>query len=364
MPLDYRATCCFDPRICQKSQKNLINLTNGVFNIADGTIRASRKEDYFTSKINARYLKKVPENGAPVFKKFCESVFNKEYIVQKTALLEEIIGYSLSNLIEAKTSIIMVGPSGSGKSVLLRVITELLGQENVSTLSLSNFADRFSKAELLNKKANICGEIPVDPVPSKALDLWKGVIGNDLIFAERKGQDPFSFQPYCKLLFAGNVMPSFSGVDGSDSIMERITLIVFDKTVEKRKRDPDMDKHLLQERDVIVTNALNRLRLLCKNKYEFQMGEDEFRVLDEYREQINSVATFIQQECEYDKESYVYISELYDRYNEFVTDAAIQAEKRSSFRAKVLLDPNVTKAGKKRLNGQPPKACFQGLKLK
>ena len=348
-----------------KQDKYSIHTLNGIVDIRTGKLRPCRKEDNFTSVINANYLGgKGTKKESKVFTEFCAGIFKSEYIEQKTVLLEEIVGYIVCNSTDAKTSLILLGPSGCGKSVILRVLTEIIGKENVSTLSLGNFADRFSKAELVGKQVNLCGEIPVDPVPSKALDTWKSAVGNDLIFAERKGKDPFSFMPTCKMVFAGNVMPTFTSVDGSNSIVDRITLIVFDNAVDKDARDPDIDKRLLGERDIIITNAINRLKTLIESNYEFHMGEEEMRVLIDYKEQINSVSTFLSSECIYDPDALIYITDLYDKYFEFATDAAMVPEKRNSFRAKVLLDPHITRAGKRRLNGQKPKACFAGVKLK
>ena len=53
-----------------------------------------------------------------------------------------------------------IGKGDNGKSVLLNLIESFLGAENVSHVSLKDMnEDRFAKAELFGKMANICGDL-------------------------------------------------------------------------------------------------------------------------------------------------------------------------------------------------------------
>ena len=79
---------------------------------------------------------------------------------------------------------------------LLNVVQEiLLGSENVSNIPWQNLADRFNKAELFGKLANIFADLP-----SKSIDdngMFKALTGEDFITAERKNKDPFFLPALC-----------------------------------------------------------------------------------------------------------------------------------------------------------------------
>ena len=127
---------------------------------------------------------------------------------------------------KAQKSFVFVGAPNAGKSTLLSVAQEiLLGSENVSNIPWQSLGDRFNKAELFGKLANIFADLP-----SKAIDdggMFKALTGEDYITAERKNKDPFSFRPYARLLFSCNEIPK-NYSDRSDGFYRRLIIIRFD----------------------------------------------------------------------------------------------------------------------------------------
>jgi len=120
--------------------------------------------------------------------------------------MQEIFGYLLIPVNKAQKSFVFVGAPNTGKSTLLSVAQEiLLGSENVSKIPWQSLGDRFNKAELFGKLANIFADLP-----SKNIDdngMFKALTGEDYITGERKNKDPFSFRPYARLLFSCNEIP-------------------------------------------------------------------------------------------------------------------------------------------------------------
>ena len=116
-------------------------------------------------------------------------------------------GYCLTTGTYLQKFLVVTGPGGTGKSVLLHLVEMALGPANYSSLKLHDLdgKNRFSSAFLMGKLANICADIP-----SKALedvsDL-KTITGEDAVRAEYKGGKVFTFRPYCKLLFSCNSLP-------------------------------------------------------------------------------------------------------------------------------------------------------------
>ena len=108
--------------------------------------------------------------------------------------MQEILGYMLVPINKAQKSFVLVGAPSAGKSTLVYVAQDLLlGKENVSNIAWQSLGERFNKAELFGKLANIFADLP-----SKGIDdngMFKALTGEDYITAERKNKDPFSFRP-------------------------------------------------------------------------------------------------------------------------------------------------------------------------
>ena len=141
-------------------------------------------------------------------------------------------------------AIFLIGPANCGKSVILRFIQRLVGDEYVSNVSLANFSHRFSVIEMYDKMLNISGEVPSGMLSSTAFDVFKAITGGDRVNLERKGQQPFYGVVNAKLLFAGNMLPVFAKVDGTDSFVERLHILIFDQSVEEKDMDKGMEEKL------------------------------------------------------------------------------------------------------------------------
>ncbi|MGQ0517616.1 DUF5906 domain-containing protein, partial [Bacillus sp. D-CC] len=74
-------------------------------------------------------------------------------------ILEEILGYILFRRNEFAATFILTGNGSNGKSSYLKIIRQLVGEENASSLDLNELDQRFKTAELFGKLANIGDDI-------------------------------------------------------------------------------------------------------------------------------------------------------------------------------------------------------------
>lgn len=159
-----------------------------------------------------------PTADCPLFKKFLAESMGGN--MEQVKLIQEIMGYFLIPVNSAQKCFLIVGAAGAGKSVLLRVLNELLlGKENVSNVSWQALNERFKPAELFGKLANIF----VDP-PTKNIDdngIFKALVGQDFLTMEKKNKNPFSFQSTARLLFSCNSIPKNYG-DRSEGFYRRL----------------------------------------------------------------------------------------------------------------------------------------------
>lgn len=343
---------------------DLIRFKNGIWNISCDSFQYLNSKPLFRRSVDVC----VPfeaEDESPEFVNFCERVFDQKNYTQKKQVLYEIIGYAISDIENVKKAIFLIGPSNTGKSVILRFIQRLVGEENVSNISLDNFAHRFSVAEMAGKCLNISGEVPSGMLTGKALDIFKNLTGGDKIEIEKKGCQPSSAKITTKLLFAGNTLPVFSNVDGTDSLVERLHIILFDKQVEESERDKDLENKLWEQRDLIVRYALTAVhRFVSKNK-EFIVLDDEKQLLQSIAKTANPVSYFLESCMEYGEEYYIHISDAYEAFRKFAAEEALPDVPRTIFRNMVAMHANVCVCKtKKRLGKGSPKSCFQGIKLK
>ncbi len=84
-----------------------------------------------------------------------------------------------------QSAFILVGDGGNGKSPLLSLLTEFLGPENVSSISLQDLVNhKFTAAELFEERANIYDDLSSDAL--KRTGQFKMATGGDMLKGEKK----------------------------------------------------------------------------------------------------------------------------------------------------------------------------------
>lgn len=221
------------------SDARYIAFNNGVLDIVTMELLPFSSELIITNKI--------PWNYTPgAYNELADKTLNKLACgdADIRALLEECIGYCFYRANTFNKAFILTGDKSNGKSTFLKVLSELLGTENIASLDLKNLGDRFSKASLYNKLANIGDDISDEFVPDAS--LFKKITDGGRIQVEKKGQDPFEFSPYVKLIFSANDMPRIK--DKTGAVLRRLVIIPFNVTFKESDEDYNPNiKHDLTE---------------------------------------------------------------------------------------------------------------------
>ena len=198
----------------------IINVRNGLYNVLEDKLAEHTPEYYSTIQLNVSYDK---EADCPRFKQFLAESMGGD--AAQVALLQEMLGYCLIPVNSAQKCFVIVGAAGAGKSVLLRVLNDiLLGKENVSNVSWQALNERFKTAELFGKLANIFADLPTRNIDDNG--IFKALVGEDYLTVEKKNRDPFSFQSTAKLIFSCNSIPKNYG-DRSEGFYRRLIIIRF-----------------------------------------------------------------------------------------------------------------------------------------
>lgn len=269
----------------------LINVQNGIYDVIDGRLLEHTPDILTTIQLRVKF----DENAdCPRFRKFLAD--SMEGDMDQVALIQEMLGYFMIPVTKAQKTFLIVGAAAAGKSVLLRVLEEvLLGKENVSNISWQSLSERFKTAELFGKLANIFADLPTKAIDDKS-SIFKALVGEDFVTGERKGKDPFKFQNSARLLFSCNSIPK-NYDDRSEGFYRRLIIIRFNHSVPPEKRDPDLLDKFREEADGIFMFALEGLRRLISRNYIFAETEKNARELELYRISSDSVLSFVADCC-------------------------------------------------------------------
>ena len=300
------------------SDARYIAFKNGIYDLVTDTLLPYSPEYVITNRIPWDYIPDAQSELA-------ERTLNKLACDDPSivALLQECIGYCFYRRNELGKAFILTGDKSNGKSTFLDVIKYMLGDENISALDLKELGDRFSTSMMFGKLANLGDDIGDDFLSGTQVSTFKKIVTGNRIKAERKGQDPFEFNPYIKMLFSANDIPRMK--DKTGAVLRRLVIIPFNATF--TVNDPDFDpyiKYKLVEQESIeylIRVGVEGLRRVIQQNH-FTQSERVDREIKEYEEENNPIAGFIEDQG-LDMIENQLTADVYKRYQVFCADNSL-----------------------------------------
>lgn len=299
------------------SDTNLINFTNGVYNI----------ETQQMLPHDSKYLQtlQIPHE-VRTYKPFTETrlygFFKKTHLKQEDVkMILSYMAYCMTLKHGLKTFMVLKGRSNTGKSVLIRFIENLVGEQNTSALSMHELNMRFYPAQLYGKLLNACADN--NSLPLQSIDSLKKITGGDLIMHEKKGSDPFFFTPFCKLIFSFNQMP-LQLEEKSDAFYKRMRILSME--TELFLNDEYVEDLCNNGVEEVIPYLLSLLPVK-----EIKATRMSDTLVEELRQDSDSIHAFIKKCCKLGNHEHVLKNDLYIAYVNFCNDIGREAHKKHAF---------------------------------
>lgn len=296
-----------------------IAFANGIYDIVQDTMQP------FSSSIVV--TNKIPWDFNPdAYSELADNTMNRLSCNDAAirALLEECIGYCFYRRNELGKAFILTGDKSNGKSTFLDMVKAILGELNVSALDLKELGDRFTTSMMFGKLANIGDDIGDDFLQGSQVSIFKKIVTGNRIKAERKGQDPFEFNPFIKLLFSANDIPRMK--DKTGAVLRRLVIIPFNARFTKDDPDyrPFIKYDLIEQSSIeyLITLGIGGLKRVLTNQ-DFTTSEKVEKSLQEYEEENNPITAFIKDQGT-DMIKNEPTAEVYKRYQVFCANNSMQ----------------------------------------
>ncbi|MDD6060428.1 MAG: phage/plasmid primase, P4 family [Ruminococcus sp.] len=305
----------------------LINLVHGVYNIMRQELVPVRNEHKFDYVINIRYRPHCKLDDAPTFKHYIETSVGME----QYECLMRVLGYCISSLTKGRKAFDFYGIGRTGKSTILNVLEAVIGGDLVSHEPFHAMSGERAKAHYEGKRVNISRETSTKP--NRNEESFKSLISCEYTTGSEKYERQKDFVATLSFVFAGNSDIDFTFMD--DAILDRLVYIIFNRTIPEDEIDLDLEDKLLKEKDVIFSLALDSLKGLIMDKYDFKMAPIAEEHIKHRRYLIHSTESFLDEKCKLSENGKVSKVALYAAYTAFCKANALKPEGRNTFYDKV-----------------------------
>jgi P4 family phage/plasmid primase-like protien len=292
---------------------NIVNLSNGVFDVGRSALRPALPTDYFLSVMPVSY---DPNAQCPVF----ERVMSENLQNDDISLIQEFMGYCLIRATKYEKALILCGRGANGKGIITHVLNAMFGDDFVASMGLQRFSDPKAAGQLFGKMVNLSTESS-----SKAVSWsedFKVAISGEKMLSDDKYRPRFQFNPYAKHIITMNDRPYLE--DKSDGVSRRLLIVEFEKQYDETNRDVDLKDFLAKnELPGILNWMIVGLKRLIERKH-FGTTEKQKEIVAALKIESDSALSFVEDCCDYKdcfENDRVKKKDLYDSYKAYCKDS-------------------------------------------
>lgn len=267
---------------------NVMAFENGVVDMKDGVLRP------FSRDYHVLYLHKYkydPSARCPKWLSFLRGtefgrkVYSGGVLPDKNdrTILQMFLGLALYDRgtmdKKVENALVLFGNGSNGKSVIMNTVTGILGEENISNLSMDALlrgGDERQRnlSQIEGKIFNWSGEMEAKTFAGRE-DAAKSLISGEPQLGRRIGNDAFKITNIPYFIFNANHFPT--GTDSSFGFFRRFIFIVFDRVIDERHMNLKLTSELREEYPGILNWIRRGAALLKRNGFKFPESEGSLR---------------------------------------------------------------------------------------
>jgi P4 family phage/plasmid primase-like protien len=248
-----------------KSTHSKINLKNGVYDMEKMAIEERTPNHGFRYCLPYIYDESAQ---APVFEGFLEDITEGD--VQTKELLLQFLGYCISNCEPvAQKALLLLGDGQNGKSTLVNIIRELVGEESHSSLDISELDFDQKRGMLEGKLFNISEEIKTKSLQNAG--YFRKIVCGEPVSVKRVYVAPYDIKTRAKIIMTANNAPEIN--ENTKGMRRRLLVVSLDKEIADEDKDTRLMHKLRAEKSGIFNLVINEYKKLVARDYEFVESE-------------------------------------------------------------------------------------------
>jgi putative DNA primase/helicase len=231
-------------------------------------------------------------------------------------VLAEWFGYVISGRLDLHKILLMVGPTRGGKGVIARILTALIGKENVAGPTLNSLGGDFGLAPLIGKPLAIISDARfVGKNDNVVVERLLSISGEDTLTVNRKYRDQWNGKLPSRLHVISNELPRLG--DASTVVVGRIVLLLLSQSWLGRE-DHKLEQRLHADLPGILNWALAGLeRLTVNNGNRFTRVPSADEAIIIMRDLASPVAAFVREQCTVGPDLEIKVDDLFAAYKQW-----------------------------------------------
>lgn len=323
-----------DPKIAVKVEDLdrdpfLLNCKNGTLNLGTMDFMSHDPSDLITKCADVDY---DPSAQCPRFLSFIGEIMDGN--PKLINYLAQVFGYALTGDNGEQCFFIFYGEGQNGKSTLLKVFKEILGDyaktTDFQTLTYDGNGIRNDLARLAG--ARMVTSVEADDKKFLNQSVINRITGNDPIAVRFLQKEYFEYTPKFKLIVASNDRPRIEKMNYAT--WRRIQIVPFAVRIAEDKRINGLEKMLLKESSGILNWAVQGYRML--RLCGLQKPREVISAIEDYKEEMDNLSEFFEECCDVDGCRKIKASDFNRLYEDWCSRSGVQFMGIKKFKAALI----------------------------
>lgn len=339
----------------------IIDLENPIGEI-DKSSRPAERSDYALNSVNAEldpYVDDIHDSKLSDF--ICDTIPDDD----ERRALQQFLGFCLMwPSDDFEKALLILGPTDSGKSTLLKVFKHFFNDSNTTNVSFPQLGQEraFHVDKLKQSVLNFDHDMADKGIQRKS--RVKKIISKETVFCDPKNDKGYTIKPVANFMIASNHPPDIHGED--EAFVNRFLTIEAPNRISDEEKDRELLDKLTTERE------MQWLLWWAIDGYEDLKTTNQFcieRNIRETREMWarfgDSVHRFISEKVDRNTENSknVPTNQLFEAYENWCEDNFEDAEGKRTFKVRAQEHPVITKKKAVPYDGMNQRQCFVDIEV-
>lgn len=273
------------------SSDELLPVANGLLHVTSGRLYDPTPELFVTSALPVAF---DPNAARPTaFLKFLEDLWDDDH--ESISALLQWFGYLLTSDTRQQKILLIAGPSRSGKGTIGRILTALVGRQNVAAPTLQRLTSNFGRQDLIGKSLALVSDARIGRRADEAaiVESLLSISGEDHVSIDRKYRDHWTGKLPTRFVIMSNELLRLS--DAADALTRRFIVLELQRSFLDNE-DHRLTERLMTELPGILNLALDGLEDL-RARGKFIQPASARDAITELSEMGSPVKAFVEERC-------------------------------------------------------------------
>ena len=253
---------------------------------------------------------------------FLNQLFPEDYEKDQIIALQQWFGYCISGKTDLQKMLMIIGLRRCGKGTISKILTEILGSNNVTNPTLNSFCENKGMQSIIGRSLAIFNDVRLGYKADNtiAVERLLSISGEDSISVPRMYKKAIELKPKCRIMMISNILPKLN--DQSTALASRFLILKINQSF-LGKENIALFEQLKKELPLIFNCGIDGLRKITDLGL-IKEPDTSKKIREELEGLQSPVSSFVKEFCYVEKDYFEKKDDLYKSWKIWCDESGLR----------------------------------------